>query len=901
MKIKFKDTSNKLSVPVVKPLAQIPFSSTSHFQEEFLNHNNFNKKSVKSNSSNLAFTGFLYSDVTKVIENSGVKTAVTRVFDKEKLLGLVGKHLGSSSEELFEHLTKPDAHKIAKEMVNFDGNNLTFKKKTFIHLLMDGVLYPFKTLPFDIMNGSVNLLKKVPGFKANAESLYDKPFLKNSRLRSKVEAQVNALRGLLETADDLNNQGKSEDQIKSQLFQYSGKLFDSAKGKYDTKHERTLNRIVSGMIPAVFLANDAYNLSRMCNDNEKEAKAEKKARFKQEASRVGISAYLTLITMSALTKYINKSVFAVMANVAITTLVVEMFSRLSAGKHIKKLTPEQAKQINAKSDNNQKADTTTANQLPVDYKKVFFKSAENRQSLAFFKGATPEPIINKKVTVKSDVDEKKKAPLLSFNTFMKVVGGIVVSGYALKGIRQNKGIDKIFVKTFEPFKKLYTMLTKDAHSNISKEKFDSVIKALEKGGFEELVAKYRSVAQTSKVSAIANDIDGLLTVKTSELKEKLESLEGLAGKPREKVLTELFKSSAAINKELGLVVDVLEKNGLAKKAEEYSDLLKSLSVYESSEKEILGKLSQDKILKPKNTEKFTTTIEGFINKHSETIYLGSQNRKIAKPFVDFAIGPFKFAWDLIHGTYSWADKIIDYTVVQIPEKMKKIFVKSKDALVKAAEVAAETAAERTKREQADLATLGQSIDYIHQEAIKKGVEGEGFKSFINDNINRSFNVDNLSSVSNSGLANVAKAGGFVATLPFLMSDNYNMVMLKSNGNDKDGAELKSKERFVQEGSRFFYSTLLISLFNNTFKPQYNNSLFGMAWVTAACTIISENLNRKSVGVPVGEKTRSQMEVLEKKREEAPPALKAYYGFMARLTGKKSLAEQHVAKQQAVKA
>ena len=134
----------------------------------------------------------------------------------------------------------------------------------------------------------------------------------------------------------------------SSIFQSELKMFDPKSGNYDTKHERSLNRLVSGLPPAIFLANDAYNLSRMMDDDSKAAEKERKTRFKQEVSRILTSGYLTLITMGAFQKFINKSKAGIVLTTGITVLVTEMFSRISNGKHIFRLSPEQARRENEK-------------------------------------------------------------------------------------------------------------------------------------------------------------------------------------------------------------------------------------------------------------------------------------------------------------------------------------------------------------------------------------------------------------------------------------------------------------------------------------------------------------------------------------------------------------------------
>lgn len=128
------------------------------------------------------------------------------------------------------------------------------------------MIYPFKVLPADILNGSVELIGKIKPFKGWAQNTLQKDFFKNIRQRSKVDAQTNSLRGLFETMDSLKD--KTAEEKSAKMFERSVKMFDPKTGNYDTKHERSLNRLVSGLPPAIFLANDAYNLSRMMDDDK---------------------------------------------------------------------------------------------------------------------------------------------------------------------------------------------------------------------------------------------------------------------------------------------------------------------------------------------------------------------------------------------------------------------------------------------------------------------------------------------------------------------------------------------------------------------------------------------------------------------------------------------------------
>ena len=240
-----------------------------------------------------------------------------------------------------------------------------------------------------------------------------------------------------------------------------------------------------------------------------------------------------------------------------------------------------------------------------------------------------------------------------------------------------------------------------------------------------------------------------------------------------------------------------------------------------------------------------------------------------KPFVNFVIAPFKFLWNTVTLPY-W----------MIDEKLMGVFRKAKP-----------------KSGMSDMKALANSFDKISKkaEALRdKTITEEQFKDYIQVNLLKAFNEDSMSSVSNAELSNLAKTAASIATIWFLMTDNYNMVMLKSNGNDKQGAETKFKERFVQEGSRLFYQTLLIDLFNSTFVKQYHSSLMGMSMVTLADTTLGEMLTRSSVGTPIKPHTRDELIDIETKQNNSTGFKKKYYNFMQRLTGKRSIKSYEVA-------
>lgn len=667
-------------------------------------------------------------------------------------------------ESLFEHLKES---KYAQKMIKVSGDKIYFSKKTIPQLIWDGLIYPFKILPADIANGTVSLLGKLEPLKGWSKRTLNKPTFRNIRQRSKVDAQVNSLRGLFEMSQKLK--GKSESDIASEMFRQSVKMFDSKTGNYDTKHERSLNRLVSGLPPAIFLANDAYNLSRMMDDDPKEAAKEQKTRFKQEAARIGFNAYITLITLGALQKYINHSSAGIFMMTGATTLVTEAFSRLINGKHITRLTPEKARMENLKNE------APEANIKPD----MSFKASDKK-------------------------DEKHQKPLLSFDTLLKASLVVIAAGFGIKGLRKIPEIEKQW-KTFSGlFKKQYKNLTEISDYKISNDELEKIANTLEQNGFKDLAEKYKSVAKNS------------------------------------------------LNEE-------------------------------------------------------------FIN-------LGTKDKKI-KPLVNFVIAPFKFAWNTVALPYNLTMKVVNAFIrkpkglsLAINDKKTLDVIVSNFAKdnkitdseklikfienVKSGKIGKDVKLSDTEKSLlnriSDVSSFAKSIENIGKEAKRKNLSPSHFQTYVKDNILKGFNVDSMSNVSNSELSNLAKTAATIATIWFLMTDNYNMVMLKSNGNDIDGAKTKFKERFVQEGSRLFYQTLLIDLFNSTFRSQYNRSLFGMSWITLTNTTMGEWLTRASVGVPIGIHNRDGLIALEQKQENATGLKKAYFNFMKRLTGKRNIKSYEVA-------
>lgn len=767
-------------------------------KSESVNYSNFHsqnnkqdiKRPLKINHSDLSFKGL----------SLGYKQ-LSKVYDKTQFLEFADKYLGESAKQLFHDVLETNA-KRTKKLIYLDPNDtnkIIINKKTIPLLAFDNAVYIFKVLPGDILNGTVNMLGKLPGLKKWSQKTLEKPLFKNIRQRSKIEAKVNALTGMItykdikleEAAKKLGKKVKDlkpdelaklkeevENNLSSSVFQNKLKQFDLKSGNYDTKHERALNRLVSGLPPAIFLATDAYNLSRMMDDDSKAADKERKIRFKQEMSRIFTSGFLTLVTMGAFQKYINKSKMGIVLTTGITVLVTEMFSRLANGKHIKRLAPEEARA------ENQKLNAPEAKIQPIS-----FKAEKN----------------------KPQQQNKEQKPLLSFDTLMKASAIILAAGYGIKGFKNLPFVRSSALKYFEKLK----------------------INNLERYEKLEIAQTFQKMADGLKKSNPKKYAD--MNAQELNLKNAVKIFE-------DKVLYKPFND---LYKKLTVKEFLVEEEQFNK----IVDLIKNIDLQLGQKYEEIGKSALKEV------------------KGKRFIDLGQKDKR-SKPLVNFIIAPFKFMWNTVTLPY-W----------MIDEKLMGIFRKAKPP-----------------KELNDIEALANSFDKMVKFAQSKKMTPEKFQDWLKDNINKGFNSDSLSSISNAELSNLAKTAASIATIWFLMTDNYNMVMLKSNGNDKEGANTKFKERFVQEGSRLFYQTLLIDLFNSTFRNQYNASLFGMSWITLIDTTLGEILTRSSVGTPIEAHTRDELIAIETKQNNATGFLRKYYNFMQRLTGKRSIKSYEVAPQ-----
>ncbi len=878
--------------------------------------NNFNseKTPLERTTNRVSFKGV-----------SSILIKDTKPMAYESAMKAIRKAVGNSTDLLRNHIMDSET---MSQRIKIDSANdtIVFKEKQIPYLIVDAMKFPFTDMPFLLMDWALKGLKKKGPFK-NArwiENIQNKNFYKKMKKTMKDDEKLNALRGNLEIANLYKFD--TEALRKSALVQDAMKMFDPSTGNYNSVHERALTRIVTGFIPAVFLANDAYNLSRLCDDDPKAADKEKSIRFNQEAKRVTSNAYIQLITLGALSKYINNSKFAVVATNFLTILFTEMYSRISNGRRIHFISPEEAKRINAKENNKNIAVSENSDaekiQLPVSEKvSPAFKNnlleqiSPQKTNLqekhpALFKEFS---LMNNFKTAPSEdmqpapavkTQDKELKPLLSLGSIAKASVAVIAAGFAVKGLRRIK-INKIvngkeveskpfaeFMDSIKNFwnNKIIKPLTVKKHL-VKRDEFYQLIDKMKKNGFNDIAQEYENTTlQYQKKLAISKVKEqfvkdlGSVNINASEFgkidraalfTENLNRYIKILNDNNMKDFADFVKNTMFDSN--GKLIDikapgVLDKayDTVVKKLKSLQGSNLSLNPYKRSldtsffvnENSIIVNQFESKLkelVAAGNTElaqKYQKVLEDAVN--SSEFLLGETSTKYA-PLVKFIIQPFKFAFGTIN-LPNYFIKIITnpFKPLKAPKMSDEMKVISRSYL------------KLSKKIQQD---------------------DSAFAHDFNESIVKSFNKLTMSGVSNAQLSELSKFSGTAATLWFLVTDNYNMVMLKSNGENVDEAKLKANERIVQEASRTFYNMLFINLFNDTFSSTYHKNLIGAQLVNTASTLVGEYTNRKAIGMPVVESTRDEILDNEYKNITSTGLKGKFFRFMSRLTGKKVLSQR----------
>ncbi len=234
-------------------------------------------------------------------------------------------NVSQSVEKYSNVFGKSTGNYLLKEINSIDNHkNIKIKQNTISKDLLNSILYPVKGLPIDLLESFLLKIKKrFPNSKRVNSILNSKLIKEHQKERSNYSKKV-AISNCLESMSLSNND----------IFKRGQNRLNPIISTYSSDKERALSRLTSGILPAIFYANDAYNQSMMINNNKAEAKQEKKRRFKQEVARIGIMSYAQFVVLGALSKFVNKTPFASLATTTGIVIGTEMLSRIMTNKPV---------------------------------------------------------------------------------------------------------------------------------------------------------------------------------------------------------------------------------------------------------------------------------------------------------------------------------------------------------------------------------------------------------------------------------------------------------------------------------------------------------------------------------------------------------------------------------------
>jgi len=912
-----------------------PKISSNQIQRERIRKNN--TRSLKGNlqpSYPLSFKG-------------GSPAALMGHADKQ-ILNVFSQHYGNIGNRLVTKVDKlVTSSDILKKSSRFASKQgaLSIGEKKVGRALLENIIFPFVNLPLYAVSWVLKKVQSVPSLKTGARKIYNKPLLRIPRKLNELDAKTDMLKGIFDKTQDtvkkfaeqkkldpkvlmekLNDTTQANtpivkeanEFIKENLYKVSNKFFDKHTGNFNTAFERPLNRIVTGLIPVLFLANDAYNLSVLCGDTKEESKKEANERKKQEISRVFTTAYFQLLTFGAFTKQVNTIPWFTPLTSAATVLFSEITSRKRLGKPVLFLSKEKAKEYNKrdaakkgkKIKENKETKTQKTQETVKSQNNNFNLTVSEPKVFTSFKASTTDNKPETAVKTEKKKDEPKKA-LINFNTFKKGVAILVSAGFVLSFLKNSSYTKNS--KIIKGLKSIGDSITKKIYNplaykdfEITKQNFDQLTKSLKDAGCEKVaeghefiknkygrqmadgtIKMYKGVLSASKIPDIIKATIERTQQQGTSLSEK-----------ERKQIAESLRTA------IGLEGTSIAEKKYANVANKAVEIIKNKKL----------NLNSDQL------DDIAKTITEAINSNAKEVPIQIETK--LKPFVDIVTQPFKFIMSAAKLPFKITSSLIQILASPVEKKAaqaalgKAELSKAEQTIHKAVtEIFGEKKAKAGKISQAIFANAMEQLEKntmpyrkaeaALKQAIKEKQPEEEIRKlksamdaakqklliYVNTAVEKSFNGVTQSSNKNTDLAMMSKLASSAVTSAFLVADNYNMVMLKSDGEDKDGAKEKANERIIQRLSALFYQSLLINWFNSTFKATYNSSLKGMAAVAIPNTITTEVLTRKSIGMPIGRKTMEELQEIDEKNENRTGLAGKYFKFMRLLTGKKPLKDR----------
>lgn len=432
---------------------------SSSFKDKPFLHNSNISEPLKTISHDLSFKG---SSVNK----KEVEEALTIA----EALATFTKEFGESAAEHLRSTIDNVTSKTNQSGIKKVGDKLEFAPETTGKKVKDILLYPVVKMPVDMAMGALETFKKIPGLKESKtlEKMLNADMFSKRRDEIKLLSDSAAIQNLFENA-----KGKEKPL----------KVFETAHGRikpsvsnYSSMVERSMTRFVTGMIPAFFLANDAYNLSMYMKNNKTDAKEEKRRRFNQETARILVTTAFTYGSLAFFAKKSNSSGKATNLIMIATTATSEFLGRILAGNPVLPVSASSAKKYADKR----------AKDKEENHK------VDNKKSSGSFKG-------NEAKTNETKANHNPpEEGLLTFKNVVKAWIGLMVFGFGIEKAQNNKTIKGQLTKFSEQYDSYFQ---KD--KIISREKYNELTAKLrEDNKFTSLANKYDEIIKDQKGDTI---------------------------------------------------------------------------------------------------------------------------------------------------------------------------------------------------------------------------------------------------------------------------------------------------------------------------------------------------------------------------------------------------------------
>lgn len=420
----------------------------------------------------------------------------------QEIITDIDKHFNGRASKLKNFIT--GSNYTERFSIN-SANEVIFQDKSVIQKVIEGATYPFKRMFLDIANSLTQKSKKnsIIGKSGIFRRMYNSNILGNHRKQTAASEAFHTLNGMFSEYTSKNGAKAPIQNIVDVIT--SGLKQD--RGNFNTKSERALNRLATGLVSASFIGRDFYNISRLQHDDDKMARKTSSRRRRQEVTRIGLMAFLSFISLGAFSKASNNNKYLATFIIASTALVSEIFSRVVNGTSLFPLSPEGARLHKSKllaegriTPAEEKFQIFgTEKKQKVNNINGFINSVSNAGKANFsfdissFKGdlGTSTPLSENDKKYRQEKENVKKG----VNIALKAAAVIATASVIYTVISNyNKKLTGFNKETIEKFQNIYDkIMTKK--SLVKKDEMDNVIKAFEATGNTALSKEYKKLLE----------------------------------------------------------------------------------------------------------------------------------------------------------------------------------------------------------------------------------------------------------------------------------------------------------------------------------------------------------------------------------------------------------------------